>query len=149
MSIAIGSDHGGVQLKEAIKQYFTDNQIDFFDFGARQGESVDYPDIAKTVALAVAKGTYGRGIIICGTGIGVSISANKVRGIRAALCTDVYSAKMSREHNDANILTLGQRVTGTGLALMIVETWLNTSFAGGRHERRVNKIGEIEQEQLR
>ena len=149
MSIAIGSDHGGVQLKETIKQYFTENQIEFFDFGAQQGESVDYPDIAKTVALAVAKGTYGRGIIICGTGIGVSISANKVRGIRAALCTDVYSAKMSREHNDANILTLGQRVTGTGLALMIVETWLNTSFAGGRHERRVNKIGEIEQEQLR
>ena len=149
MSIAIGSDHGGVQLKETIKQYFTENQIEFFDFGAQQGESVDYPDIAKTVASAVAKGTYERGIIICGTGIGVSISANKVRGIRAALCTDVYSAKMSREHNDANILTLGQRVTGTGLALMIVETWLNTSFAGGRHERRVNKIGEIEQEQLR
>lgn len=146
MEIAIGSDHGGLQLKNEIKHYFTDNHIDFFDFGAQQGESVDYPDIAKTVAVAVAEGTYERGIIICGTGIGVSISANKVHGIRAALCTDVYSAKMSREHNNANILTLGERVTGTGLALMIVETWLHTAFAGGRHERRVNKIGQIEQE---
>lgn len=146
MSIAIGSDHGGLQLKAAIKQYFTDNQIEFFDFGAQQGESVDYPDIAKTVAVAVAKGTYPQGIIICGTGIGVSIAANKVHGIRAALCSDVYSAKMSREHNNANILTLGERVIGVGLALMIVETWLNTTFAGGRHERRVNKISDIEQE---
>jgi ribose 5-phosphate isomerase B len=146
MAIAIGSDHGGLQLKAAIKQYFTDNQIDFFDFGAQPGESVDYPDIAKTVALAVAKGTYPQGILICGTGIGVSIAANKVHGIRAALCSDVYSAKMSREHNNANILTLGERVTGEGLALMIVETWLNSEFAGGRHERRVNKISEIEQE---
>jgi ribose 5-phosphate isomerase B len=146
MAIAIGSDHGGLQLKAAIKQYFIDNQIEFFDFGAQPGESVDYPDIAKTVAQAVAKGTYEQGIIICGTGIGVSISANKVHGIRAALCGDVYSAKMSREHNNANILTLGERVTGVGLALMIVETWLATSFAGGRHERRVNKIGKMEQE---
>ncbi len=146
MSIAIGSDHGGLQLKAAIKQYFTDNQIDFFDFGAQQGESVDYPDIAKTVALAVAQGTYPQGILICGTGIGVSIAANKVHGIRAALCGDVYSAKMSREHNNANILTLGERVTGQGLALMIVETWLNTEFAGGRHGRRVDKISAIEQE---
>ncbi len=149
MAIAIGNDHGGVQLKNEIKQYFTDNDIAFVDFGAQQGESVDYPDIAKTVAQAVAKGTYERGILICGTGIGVSISANKVHGIRAALCTDVYSAKMSREHNNANVLTLGERVTGVGVALMIVETWLNTSFAGGRHERRVNKIGAIEQEELR
>ena len=146
MAIAIGSDHGGLQLKAAIKQYFTDKEIEFFDFGAQPGESVDYPDIAKTVAQAVAKGTYEQGIIICGTGIGVSISANKVHGIRAALCSDVNSAKMSREHNNANILTLGERVTGVGLALMIVETWLATSFAGGRHERRVNKIGKMEQE---
>lgn len=146
MSIAIGSDHGGLQLKAAIKQYFTEQQIDFFDFGAQPGESVDYPDIAKTVALAVAQGTYPQGIIICGTGIGVSIAANKVHGIRAALCSDVYSAKMSREHNNANILTLGERVIGVGLALMIVETWLNTAFAGGRHERRINKISDIEQE---
>jgi ribose 5-phosphate isomerase B len=145
MVLAIGSDHGGVHLKDEIKHYFTENDIDFFDFGAQVGESVDYPDVAKKLAVAVADGTYERGILICGTGIGVSISANKVHGIRAALCTDVYSAQMAREHNDANILTLGERVTGPGLALMIVETWLNTAFAGGRHARRVNKIMDIEQ----
>lgn len=145
MAIAIGSDHGGVHLKDEIKRYFVENGIKFFDFGAQVGESVDYPDVAKKLAVAVADGTYERGILVCGTGIGVSISANKVQGIRAALCTDVYSAQMSREHNDANILTLGERVTGPGLALMIVETWLNTAFAGGRHARRVNKIMEIEQ----
>lgn len=145
MTIAIGSDHGGVHLKDEIKHYFAENDIEFFDFGAQAGESVDYPDVAKKLAVAVADGTYERGILVCGTGIGVSISANKVHGIRAALCTDVFSAQMAREHNDANILTLGERVTGPGLALMIVETWLNTAFAGGRHARRVNKIMEIEQ----
>jgi ribose 5-phosphate isomerase B len=145
MAIAIGSDHGGVHLKDEIKRYFAEKGIEFFDFGAQVGESVDYPDVAKKLAVAVADGTYERGILVCGTGIGVSISANKVQGIRAALCTDVYSAQMAREHNDANILTLGERVTGPGLALMIVETWLNTAFAGGRHARRVNKIMEIEQ----
>ncbi len=144
MTIAIGSDHGGVQLKAGIKRYLAENQLEFVDFGAQEGESVDYPDIAEKVARAVAAGTYEQGILICGTGIGVSISANKVQGIRAALCTDVYSAKMSREHNDANILAMGERVTGLGHALLIVETWLNTSFAGERHARRVNKIMAIE-----
>lgn len=144
--LAIGSDHGGFRLKEAVKEYLSAKQIRFRDFGTHSTESVDYPDIAKTVAQAVAAGECDRGILICGTGIGISIAANKVKGIRAALCHDVFSAKMSREHNDANILAMGERVIGEGLALMIVETWLNSAFAGGRHENRVCKITDMEQD---
>ncbi|MGI6092393.1 MAG: ribose 5-phosphate isomerase B [Veillonellaceae bacterium] len=144
MKIAIGSDHGGFRLKEEIKAMLTEKKIDFQDFGTHSTESVDYPDISRNIAEAVAFGDYDRGIIICGTGIGVSIAANKIKGIRAALCNDVFSAQMSREHNDANILTLGERVIGPGLACMIVETWLGAEFAGGRHGRRVEKIAELE-----
>ena len=144
MKLAIGSDHGGLRLKAEITAYCQANQIEFHDFGTYTAESVDYPDISQSVAQAVTAGEYERGILICGTGIGVSIAANKVKGIRAALCHDVYSAQMSREHNDANILTMGERVIGPGLALAIVDKWLNTEFAGGRHERRVCKIGDLE-----
>ena len=144
MLLAIGSDHGGFQLKEIIKKHLAEQQISVKDFGTYTTESVDYPDISKSVAQAVADGQYDRGIIVCGTGIGVSIAANKVKGIRAALCHDVFSAQMSREHNNANVLTLGERVIGPGLALMIVDTWLKTEFAGGRHEQRVCKIANME-----
>lgn len=146
MKIAIGSDHGGFRLKEDIKEFLAEKGFDFHDFGTYSTDSVDYPDISRNVAKAVANGEYDRGIIICGTGIGVSIAANKVKGIRAALCHDVYSAQMTREHNDANILTMGERVIGPGLARAIVEKWLETAFAGGRHARRVCKIGDLEKE---
>jgi ribose 5-phosphate isomerase B len=142
--IAIGSDHGGFHLKEDIKQFLQERGVACRDFGTYSTDSVDYPDISRAVAQAVAGGECERGIIICGTGIGVSIAANKVKGIRAALCHDVFSAQMSREHNNANILTMGERVIGCGLARMIVEKWLATEFAGGRHSRRVDKIGELE-----
>ena len=142
MKIAIGSDHGGFCLKEEVKALLTEMGVQYHDFGTYSAESVDYPDISRQVAQSVAAGEYERGIIVCGTGIGVSIAANK---IRAALCGDVFSAKMAREHNDANILTLGERVTGSGLARMIVEVWLKTDFAGGRHSRRVEKLMELEQ----
>jgi ribose 5-phosphate isomerase B len=144
MRVAIGSDHGGFRLKEEIKILLNELKVDSHDFGTYTTASVDYPDISRQVAEAVAKGEYERGIIVCGTGIGVSIAANKIKGIRAALCNDVFSAQMSREHNDANILTLGERVIGPGLARMIVEAWLKTEFAGGRHACRVGKIMELE-----
>lgn len=146
MKVAIGSDHGGFRLKEEIKTQLTELQVDSYDFGTYTPASVDYPDISRQVAEAVAKGEYERGIIVCGTGIGVSIAANKIKGIRAALCNDVFSAQMSREHNDANILTLGERVIGFGLARMIVEVWLKTEFAGGRHACRVGKIMDLEKD---
>lgn len=144
MKIAVGSDHGGFQLKEIIKGYLADEHYAFEDFGTFSQESVDYPDFALKVAEAVAAGDFDRGILICGTGIGVCITANKVPGIRAALCHDVFSAHSSREHNDANILTLGERVIGRGLALEIVKTWLAANFAGGRHACRVDKIRDVE-----
>ncbi|MBP2637716.1 MAG: ywlF [Firmicutes bacterium] len=144
MKVAIGSDHGGLRLKEEIKVLLDELKVDSHDFGTYTSASVDYPDISRQVAEAVAGGEYERGIIVCGTGIGVSIAANKIKGIRAALCNDVFSAQMSREHNDANILTLGERVIGCGLARMIVEVWLKTEFAGGRHTCRVDKIMELE-----
>jgi ribose 5-phosphate isomerase B len=142
--IAIGSDHGGFHLKEDIKRLLEELGISYRDFGTNSTDSVDYPDISRAVALAVAGGECERGIILCGTGIGVSIAANKVKGIRAAVCHDVFSAQMSREHNNANILTMGERVIGCGLARMIAEKWLTTEFAGGRHSRRVDKISELE-----
>lgn len=146
MKVAIGSDHGGFRLKEEIKTLLTELKVDSYDFGTYTSATVDYPDISRQVAEAVAKGEYERGIIVCGTGIGVSIAANKIKGIRAALCNDVFSAQMSREHNDANILTLGERVIGIGLARMIVEVWLKTKFAGGRHACRVEKLMELEKD---
>lgn len=144
MKVAIGSDHGGFRLKEEIKALLAELKVDNHDFGTYTTDSVDYPDISRQVAEAVVSGEYERGIIVCGTGIGVSIAANKIDGIRAALCNDVFSAQMSREHNDANILTLGERVIGPGLARMIVEVWLKTEFAGGRHGCRVDKIMQLE-----
>jgi ribose 5-phosphate isomerase B len=148
MKIAIGSDHGGLELKNIVSQWLQENQYEVKDYGTYDAQSCDYPDIAVEVSKAVAAGEFERGILVCGTGIGMSIAANKVHGIRAALCHDAYSAKMSREHNDANILVLGQRVTGCGLALFIVETWLDTAFAGDRHQRRVDKLNKIEEDNI-
>ncbi|MDR7856959.1 ribose 5-phosphate isomerase B [Tissierella sp.] len=144
MKIGIGSDHGGFQLKEYIKEYLDKKGIAYIDYGTDSLESVDYPDYGKKVAEAVISGEVDRAIVICGTGIGISIACNKMKGIRCALCGDTYSARMSREHNNANILALGARVIGVDLAIEIVDTWLNSEFAGGRHEKRVNKISEIE-----
>lgn len=145
MKISLGADHGGFELKEAIKARLLEKGYDVEDKGTYSLESCDYPDYAKAVALDVAAGKSDRGILVCGTGIGVSIGANKVKGIRAALCGDTFSARMSRLHNNANILALGQRVVGAGLALDIVDIWLSTSFEGGRHSTRVDKLMEIEQ----
>lgn len=144
MKIAIGSDHGGFHLKEHIKQCLQSKGIEVLDFGTFTEESVDYPDIAEKVGLAVAAGEPKRGILICGTGIGISIAANKIHGIRAALCADVFSALMSREHNDANILCLGERTLGVANAEMIVDAWLNGEFQGGRHAIRTEKIMKLD-----
>lgn len=149
MRIALGSDHGGWRLKENIILYMKERGIEYKDYGTFSQESVDYPGFALAVAEAVNSGTCDRGIICCGTGIGVAIVANKVPGIRAALCNDTFSARSSREHNNANILTLGERVIGPGLAVDIVETWLKSEFQGGRHKRRVAQIAEIEQKYCR
>lgn len=145
MRIAIGSDHAGLHYKEEIKKFLAEKGLEYKDFGCKSGESVDYPDYGRAVGEAVASGEFDRGIVVCGTGIGISIAANKVRGVRAALCGDCFSAKACREHNDANVLALGERVIGLGQALMIVDIWLNTEFEGGRHERRVAKFAEIEE----
>ena len=144
MKVAIGADHGGYRLKEDIKGLLEDLGVDYKDFGTHSTETVDYPDVALPVAQSVADGLFDRGILICGTGIGIGIAANKVKGIRAALVHDTFSAHACREHNDANILTMGERVIGSGLARDIVTIWLATDFEGGRHERRVEKIMTIE-----
>jgi len=139
--IAIGSDHGGFELKQEIIKHLTKKGIDFEDFGCFSEASCDYTDYGKAVAEAVASGKYEKGILICGTGIGISITANKIKGIRCALCSDCFSAEATREHNDANILALGGRVVGVGLALKIVDTFLNTPFSNEeRHIRRISKI---------
>jgi ribose 5-phosphate isomerase B len=140
LRIAVGADQGGYELKQPIVDFLVDQDHEVSDLGIHRLESVDYPDVAETVARAVAAGEADRGIVICGTGIGVSLAANKMRGIRAALCTDCYMARMAREHNDAQILCLGGRVVGRGLALDIVQVFLTSEFQGGRHARRVNKI---------
>lgn len=140
----MGSDHAGFEMKEMIKSELIGRGHEVLDFGTSSCESVDYPDIALPVSLEVSRGGTEVGILICGTGIGMSIAANKVKGIRAALCHDVFSARVTREHNDSNILCLGARVVGQGHALEIVNTWLGSSFAGGRHEARVRKIVEME-----
>ena len=139
--IAIGCDHGGFELKQEIIKYLTKNGIGYEDFGCFSEASCDYTDYGKAVAEAVAAGKYEKGILICGTGIGISITANKIKGIRCALCSDCFSAEATREHNDANILALGGRVVGVGLALKIVDTFLNTPFSNEeRHIRRISKI---------
>ena len=144
MKIAIGCDHGGYLLKQDILIWLEENDIDFEDVGCYSTDSVDYPIYAERVARLVAGGECDRGIVICTTGIGVSMAANKVGGIRCALCTDSLQAEMTRRHNDANILAMGARVLGTGLALKIVDTFLTTDFEGGRHARRVALISDIE-----
>ena len=144
MKIAIGSDHAGFELKEHIKQFLETRDISIKDVGVYSLDRADYPDLAVKVARAVSTKDCDKGILICGSGIGVSIAANKIKGIRAALCHDAYCAKMAREHNDANIVALGARVIGPGQAEMIVDTFLNTKFAKGRHAARVEKIMNIE-----
>lgn len=140
IKIAIGADHGGFRLKETIIKHLRGLNLEFQDFGTFDEQSCDYPEYAKNVASAVASGEFSKGILVCGTGIGVSIVANKINGIRAALCSDTFSAKASRAHNDANILCLGQRVIGEGLAIEIVDAWLSSEFEAGRHVNRVSKI---------
>lgn len=144
MKIAIGCDHGGFELKNEIIKYLESENYEVKDFGTYSTDSCDYPDIAQPVAEAVAAKEFDFGILICGTGIGIGIAANKVPGIRAALCSDTFSAHATRQHNNANILTMGQRVVGTGLALDIVKTFLSAEFEGDRHLKRIDKITAIE-----
>lgn len=142
--LAIGCDHGGYKLKEEIVSHLKANNVEFKDFGVFEEKSVDYPDIASAVCKSILSGECENGVLVCGTGIGISIAANKHKGIRAAVCSDEFSAKFTRLHNDANVLCLGGRVIGPGLACELVDIFLNTGFEGGRHALRVNKITEIE-----
>jgi ribose 5-phosphate isomerase B len=148
--IAVGSDHAGYDLKVAITEAVKGWGHEVVDLGSDPGQmGVDYPDYARAVAQAVARGEYDRGIVICGTGLGVSISANKVPGIRAALCHGTYTARMSRSHNNANVLCMGGRVVGAGVATDIAQVWLETPFSGiDRHQRRIDKINALELEAL-
>ncbi|HIP42878.1 MAG TPA: ribose 5-phosphate isomerase B [Aquifex aeolicus] len=146
MKIAIGSDHAGYPLKEKIKDFLEKEGYEVLDMGTHSQESTHYPLFAQAVARAVEEKKVDKGILICGTGIGMSITANKFKGVRAALCTNEYMARMSRLHNDANVLCLGERVLGVELALSIVKVWLETPFEGGRHLKRVELISEIENE---
>ena len=144
MKLAIGSDHAGLVLKRELRRALDERQLGVEDFGTHTDDSVDYPDFAALVAQAVSRGDCGLGVLVCGTGIGMSIAANKVRGVRAAVCTTEFEARMARAHNDANVLCLGSRVVGAGLATQIVEAFLDQRFEGGRHERRVQKIRDAE-----
>ena len=143
--VAIGCDHGGYELKKEIIAHLTKKGVEFKDFGTYDGNSVDYPDIAKLVCKSILDGECENGILVCGTGIGISIAANKVNGIRAAVCSEPFSAKLSKIHNNSNILCFGARVVGTELAKMIVDEWVNAEFEGGRHQVRLDTITEIEQ----
>lgn len=147
MKIAIASDHGGIRIREEIKKLLEELNLEYEDFGCECETSVDYSDYALPVAQKVANGEFDRGILICGTGIGMSIAANKVKGIRCALVHDVFSAKMTRLHNDSNMLAMGERVIGAGLAREIAQTWLETGFEAGRHATRIGKISEYEAKQ--
>jgi len=144
MKIAIGSDHGGYALKKEVEQHLEEQGYAFEDFGCHSAESCDYPAFAEAVGKAVTTGGFDLGLLFCGTGIGISIAANKVPGVRAACCSDCFSAKYTRLHNDANILCLGGRVVGAGLACELVDLFLTTPFEGGRHQRRVDQITAIE-----
>jgi ribose 5-phosphate isomerase B len=143
-AIALGADHAGWELKEALKAWLIDRGYHVVDFGTHSPDSVDYPDYAAQVGEAVSAGKAERGVLVCGTGIGMAITANKVPGVRAAACGDLYDARMSREHNDANVLALGGRLTGRDAAVDILRMWLETDFAGGRHQRRLEKIAGVE-----
>ena len=147
MKIAIGSDHAGFPLKEEIRMYLEEKGIEYVDCGVYEATSADYPLQAKATCEKIVSGECVRGILCCGTGIGISTAANKVKGIRAACCSDYFSAKYTRLHNDANVLCLGARVIGAGAALELVDVFLNTEFEGGRHQRRVDLITAIENEQ--
>ena len=150
MKIAIGCDHGGINLKPALIEYLNEQNVEFKDFGCYDDKSVDYNDYAEKVALAVQSGEYQMGILICGTGIGMSIMANKFKGIRCAHCSEPYSARLTREHNDANILAFGERVVGVGLMRDIVEAFIKTPFSNGeRHVRRVAKITAAEEKNFK
>lgn len=149
MKIALGADHAGFELKNHVKQHLAGRGIQVEDLGAHTSDSVDYPDFAREVAERVAGHEADLGVLVCGTGIGMAISANKVPGIRAANCDSVFTAQMAREHNDANVLTLGARVLEPGAAKEVVDAWLNASFAGGRHQRRIDKIHSIEQQEIK
>ena len=143
--IAIGCDHGGFNLKKTVMEYLHQNGIAYVDFGTYSADSCDYPDIAEKVCDAIVSGECGGGILVCGTGIGMSIAANKVKGIRAACCSDTFSARLTRMHNDANVLCMGERVVGPGLALDLVDAFISAEFEdGGRHTGRVEKIKAIE-----
>ncbi|QWB99549.1 ribose 5-phosphate isomerase B [Mycoplasmatota bacterium] len=143
--IALGSDHAGLPLKKVIMKHLDDLKITYKDYGAYSNESVHYPEYGVKAAKAVANGECEKGIIFCGTGVGISISANKVKGIRCVNCSEPYSALMGRQHNDTNMLALGSRVVGDELAKMIVDTWLNGEFLGGRHQIRVDQIKEVDE----
>lgn len=143
MKLALGSDHGGFALKHEVIAHLKQRGIEFVDYGCNDETSCDYPDFAKVVAEAVVNGECDRGLLFCGTGIGISMAANKVDGIRAAVCSDTFSARMTRMHNDANILCMGGRVVGAGLAIDMVDLFIDTEFEGGRHQRRVDKIAEM------
>lgn len=145
MRIALGSDHGGFLLKDEIKNHLESKNIEIIDYGTNSSESCDYAEFSEKVGEAVIAGEAKFGILVCGTGIGISIAANKIPGIRAAVCSDTFSAHACREHNDANILAMGQRTVGTGLALDIVDTFLGSTFEGGRHQIRIDKIKKIEE----
>lgn len=145
MKITIGSDHGAVELKDVVKKVLAELDVEINDVGTFGNDAVDYPDIAEKVCAEVVSGKADRGIALCGTGIGISIAANKIHGIRCALCNDVFSAKMSREHNDANVLAMGGRVLGFGPASEIVKAWVTTDFSNGeRHIKRIGKISALE-----
>ena len=144
MKIGIGNDHSALELKAEIIAHLEAQGYEVIDYGTNSTESCDYPVYGDIVGHAVADGEVGRGILICGTGLGISLAANKVRGVRAAVCSEPYTARMSRAHNDCNILALGARVVGSELAKMIVDVWLGTEFEGGRHQRRVDMIMDIE-----
>jgi ribose 5-phosphate isomerase B len=146
VKVIIASDHAGLELRRELVSALQELRVEVEDVGPTTNASVDYPDFAKAVCKAVAAGQYQYGVLVCGTGIGMSITANKYRGIRAALCTSEFEARMTRAHNDANVLCLGQRVVGAGLARSIVEAFVATPFEGGRHQKRLDKIREAESE---
>lgn len=148
MKIAIGNDHVAVEMKHHIVKYLQEKGHEVVNFGTNSDERCDYPVYGKKVADAVASGECERGILICGTGIGISLAANKVKGIRAAVCSEAYSARLTRQHNDANIIAFGARVVGQATAEMIVDEFLNTEYEGGRHQRRIDMITAIEQGEL-
>ncbi len=149
MKIAIACDHSAVSLKQAVMEYLTSRLIDFTDFGTDSTESCDYPNYAEKVCKAILHGNYDQGILICATGIGMSITANKFPGIRAAACSDPFSAIFAKRHNNANVLCFGARVVGPGLAILLVEGWMNASYEGGRHQKRLDIITRIEQQNLK